>query len=244
MKNLELVHIGQNQRLSFMYSDHENSYLKNLKTRLADWQWRHKEIWYETNDQGYRCKNWNEYDWNNSILFFGGSIVFGVGVSSEQTVPAQLSQMLNYDVINLGAPATSPAHQWINTTIIKDLNISPVAVIYIWPISCRYIEFTSHSKVATPTGVQETNSKIGTFWIKNKYQGHSFLKYVVDSCDHIWDCPVLHYSMHNDLDLPIEKITILPKVSNDARDFAHPGPDGYSIWANIIKNDYETIDRQ
>lgn len=59
---------------------------------------------YTVNSQGYRCPEFDAIDWENSIIFFGCSHVFGIGLLDHETVANQLSLILNCPVINLGTP--------------------------------------------------------------------------------------------------------------------------------------------
>jgi hypothetical protein len=99
----------------FSYDD-QATYEANLKTQPADWEWRTRRVRYTVNSQHYRCPEWSDIDWSNSILMLGCSMVFGLGLDDDQTVTASLSRKLGMPVINLGVPGSSAMFQWINTT--------------------------------------------------------------------------------------------------------------------------------
>lgn len=91
----------------WMHPDTEENYRKNLKKQPKDWYYRDKEIYYNVNSFGYRTKEFNELDWENSLVIFGDSCVFGVGVSEEDTVAKQLEKLTGIKTINLGTPGAS-----------------------------------------------------------------------------------------------------------------------------------------
>ena len=56
-----------------------------------------------TNPQGWRSPHdFNTLDWNNSVLVFGCSQVWGQGLGYSETLTSQLELRLNQPVINLG----------------------------------------------------------------------------------------------------------------------------------------------
>jgi hypothetical protein len=81
--NLLLTNAYQNQPLvqEFMDTDRKQTYIKNIISD-ADFRARlmHRKVTYTTNSDHYRCPEWDQIDWNSSILILGCSVVFGVGV--------------------------------------------------------------------------------------------------------------------------------------------------------------------
>ena len=240
------MHVGEQIRQSFVYCDSEELYQKNLKKQPLDWVWRTTKITYSSNSQGYRCPEWDNCDWDNSILILGGSVVYGIGVAENQTLPSQLSNRLNIPTINLGSAGTGPAHQWINSIRLIENNVCPVAVIYIWPNATRFLDFFKEEWCSLPTGphIVDIRPTIGKLWLKNPTHSHVSLDYFSLSCEQMWNCPVLHYTMDGDLEKELDRLTVLPKTADNARDMMHPGPDDYSMWVDIIEKDYGIINKQ
>lgn len=221
--------------------DSLDEFKKNLKTQPEDWYWRHNKLTYTFNKQGYRCPEWDTIDWNNSILFFGGSDVFGIGVSDHDTCSYRLQQRINTPVINLGCPGSSPMFHWINSVRLRKYGATPLKVIYIWPPSARIPEFGKYPDhiVKFHWGPWFLRAGFGHSWVRHRYQGDYFLKETIDCCDVLWNCPVYHF--YTDLN----KIHIydyvtnsyeLPQKIDTARDLLHPGIDTFRSWASYIES--------
>jgi len=89
-----------------------------------------KTFTYSLNSQGYREKEWNQLDWNNSIICLGCSHTFGVGVPEDKTFPSQLSKKIGIPCINLGIPGGNNFFSSINSSKLINYNIQPKAIIF------------------------------------------------------------------------------------------------------------------
>lgn len=89
-----------------------------------------KDIGYNLNSQGYREKEWNNINWNQSILCLGCSHTFGVGVPKDETMPHKLSKKLQVNCVNLGIPGGSNFFSAINSSKLINSNIKPLAVVF------------------------------------------------------------------------------------------------------------------
>lgn len=206
----------------------------NLKSQPLDWRWRTESIKYTYNNQGYRALEWDRYDWNNSIIIFGCSTVFGTGVKFSETIGEQLSNLCNIPVINLGRGGSGTMYHWANSVNLRKSNISPRAVVYVWPDSTRCLEFKDTTGVHVNSwGAWDSFPNFGASWVMHESHGDCYRNYVIDNCDLLWNCPVYHFSR-----FPINNATFLPPGSDTARDLIHPGPITLSSWAQII---YERI---
>lgn len=212
-------------------SDTKELYEKNLAIQPKDWYWRTHQVHYTTNSQRYRAAEWNTIDWCNSILVFGCSQTFGIGVDDDQTVCHQLSKMLNVNVVNLGMPGGSCMGVWINTQKLLHYTISPLAVIYNWPAGNRLIELVDDTKnaAAGPWMLEYSHKRFGTDWVMHLTQGLEYAKYAVMSAKHSWSCPQIHHTWDADL----AKFLKLPRQVkvDEARDCMHHGPMSYTTWA-------------
>ena len=81
----------------FSGTDTSKIFLENLKTQSNDWYYRSNIISYDRNSNGHRCKNIDEIDLNNYILFIGCSHTEGIGLKLEDTYPYLLSNKLECD---------------------------------------------------------------------------------------------------------------------------------------------------
>jgi hypothetical protein len=91
----------------FVPSDNPKRFEKNLLAQPSDWKYRTKPITYNVNSCGYRTKEWADIDWKNSIVIFGCSCVYGVGVAEDENISYFLEQNTNTPVINMGYPGGS-----------------------------------------------------------------------------------------------------------------------------------------
>jgi len=86
----------------------------------------------ERNSSNYRTKEFDQIDWKNSIVIFGCSNVFGVGLTDDETISHQLSVLTNRPVINMGVPSSSIPYSLYNQVILAGKCSAPYAVINIW----------------------------------------------------------------------------------------------------------------
>jgi len=128
--------ISQNREkngvFNFYWGDDEKSFLKNLKVRKDNWHYSDKKVEYTLNSYGYRTKEFNEINWKESIVIFGCSIIFGEGVSDDETLSYFLEKFSGRNVINMGVSGCS--NQFILDTIlvlIKKYGY-PYSVIVAW----------------------------------------------------------------------------------------------------------------
>jgi len=84
------------------------------------------------NSLNYRAPEFSDINWQESVVIFGCSNVFGVGLSDDETIPYQLEKLLKRPVINMGVPSSSIAYSVFNQTILAESNQSPYAVINLW----------------------------------------------------------------------------------------------------------------
>jgi hypothetical protein len=128
-----------NEIVKFIGSDQENVFLDNIEKQSNDWLYRNINISYHYNENGHRCKNIQEIDLDNYILFTGCSMTEGHGLRLEDTYPHIVSNRSRCDYYNLGLGGTGldvllyNIVIWFNT--VKKL---PKAVIIQWPHTVRY----------------------------------------------------------------------------------------------------------
>lgn len=254
----------------FYGTDTRELFEHNLKRKPADWPWRTKKVYYTINSQGYRCPEFDQIDWANSVLLFGCSYVFAPGVDDSETMSAILTKELGRPVINLGQGATDDLFQFINSNILYKAGVRPYAVVYLWPGVHRLSELVGNKTVANWGSWNAEESEMAKHWVTNDVHTINFLHYLSQSVRNLWDCPVLEYYpyIHKEHDntrettlskyyggrLPINDTgielwpTIKPwgHVMDEARDYGrtgayHPGPQTLLNYSNIVKQDYVKI---
>ena len=125
-------------KLKYCWPNEKDEFILNLKTQPEDWKYRNKDVIYTINSHGYRVnKEFNEIDWKNSIVVFGCSMVFGQGVSDDETLPYFIGKLFNREVINLGVPSCSNEFILDNAIRMKKKYGTPYAMIMMWTLSNR-----------------------------------------------------------------------------------------------------------
>ena len=217
----------------FISSDSEESFQKNLEELGPSWFWAKRSIYYQLNKQGYRCSQWDQIDWSSSILFFGCSQTFGVGLPVEMTIPYLVEQSLGISCINLARMGSSCMFQWANTVRLYSAGIRPRAVVYVWPDYNRVTSFNSDPMVLSVGTWREGHEFMP--WVLHPHQGREFFRHVVLTVDNIWDCPIIHTTF------TVENLEIIPKAvcfvhEDKARDLVHPGPKSTQLLADHVSN--------
>lgn len=205
----------------FMGTDTESLYTVNLKTQPKDWLWRDKSLRYSNNEQGYRTKPWRNQDWSSSVLIFGCSMIYGVGVDDNQTVSRQLEEILKVPVINLGYGGTGIGFQWTNSIILKSEGIKPRAVIYVWPDRARQVEYLDSYNIVS-YGSWNMDKIWTTHPLSKDQHNYHWAKYTTLSLTQLWDCPVIQASWYHDM-AEICNCRFL-NFLDKGRDLLHPGP--------------------
>lgn len=212
--------------LNFISNDTQDVYNDNLKTRSSDWIYRSKNITYDLNSDGYRCVEFDHIDWKESIVIFGCSIVFGVGLAFEDTIGEQLSRIMNRPVINLGQPATSVSYAFYNSIILKERCKNPWAVIQLWSAFNRSLVVKNNSL-----------EHIGPWNYKNsdlhndKISNDAFhFSYITKASKFLWDDTRYVSASFFQYDTNTEPL----KLIDHARDLCHPGIVTAKTTAEII----------
>ena len=124
-------------------TDDEESFLKNLKTQPADWRYRTVEVNYTLNSSNYRTNSFDRIDWSESVVIFGCSMVFGVGLDDSETIDSAFYKLTGIPAINMGSCSTSMMFSLYNSTILNKNYPTPKAVIQLWTGINRCTHFTS-----------------------------------------------------------------------------------------------------
>lgn len=231
----------------FGYTDWEDLYKRNYILKPEEWPWRDKEVLYTHNKQGYRAPEWKDVDWSNSILFFGCSFVYGVGINAEDSCAHQLSLLTNNPVVNLGCPGSSPMFQWVNTTILRTHDINPKAVVYYWPYAPRIAQL-QYDKDAICHPTYPVRGGFNESWARTDEHNIEYLRYVMINTNLLWNCPILHYHMEESVTKLIKGLTHMPhshvrtfldeaRDYNEERNVWHAGPETNKFWAKVVYDD-------
>jgi hypothetical protein len=102
---------------------------------------------YKLNSENYRTEEFNNIDWKNSIVVFGCSQVFGIGLTESETLTFYLSKLLKRPVINLGVSSSSMAFAFHNSILLSEGFPAPWAVIQVWTEISRQVYYATEGPV-------------------------------------------------------------------------------------------------
>jgi len=207
--------------LDFSGKDSYTKYRINLQTQPLDWIWRTQPVSYTLNSQRYRSLEWQDCNWANSVLVFGCSMVYGVGVSDQDTLTSHLTNITGIPTINLGMGGAGLMFQLANSIILKEHNISPKAVVYVWPDRTRQTEFQTSNQVLHHGAWNLDNSWMKDLMINDTHNQH-LSNYLIRNIRLLWNCPVIEASWYTNM-CEFTNATKLD-FKDYARDLAHPGP--------------------
>jgi len=131
-----------NTTLNFIGGDSEDQFKENASKQSPDWYYHNIEITYSFNNQAHRCKNFEDIDQDNYILYAGCSHTMGVGLELEKTYPYLLSKQLKMDYYNMALPATGvDAVEYNVLTWLAKINKKPRLIVVQWPDPSRFLEY-------------------------------------------------------------------------------------------------------
>lgn len=130
-----LSHRDKNGKINNKFSgtDTEETFKKNLLKTSDKWKYKTKEVIYNVNDDGYRTYQWSDInDWSESIVLFGCSCTFGIGLAEDETISYNLEKMTGRRVINLGVPGGSNYVIANNCASLINYFGTPYAAVFNW----------------------------------------------------------------------------------------------------------------
>jgi hypothetical protein len=231
--------------LNWFGPDSEKNYLDTCE-KNPNWIYKDVKITYELNYCFFRTDNFDEIDWNNSILMLGCSFVFGIGLTNESTMPYRLQELTGHKVINLGMPAASNTRIWSLLINILNSKIKPKAIIIVWSDPNRYTEFNDDGMedFQPGTGHLKEKSELAYYYLTHETQSVEMsLRYIISSKIMCSDIPYFAYSWYPNsmLDKQVTPFANTAIERDRARDNSHYGPYCNNFWANQIYNDIRGI---
>lgn len=195
-------------------------------TQPDDWYYKNVLIDYRHNKFGHRCKNLEDINLSNYILFTGCSHTEGVGLELERSYSYLTSELLQCDYYNLALGGTGidvllfNLVAWFST--VKQL---PRAVVIQWPDESRFISVEYSSPNIVPIGTWSDDKKFTASIAADSMNGIAASRAILAKklIEIIIPCPI-HYVVIKSQKLPDglgSKSTFL-KVDL-ARDLAHFG---------------------
>lgn len=132
---------------AFMSCDNEEDFENSLKFKPEDWYYRHNSVEYTINSHKFRTKEFKDIDWKNSIVLLGCSYTFGVGVTDDDTISAQLEKLTGKPVVNLGQPGASNATIAYNSYYLKQNYPTPISIVNLWTTMSRWFRISPEKRL-------------------------------------------------------------------------------------------------
>lgn len=221
-------------------------YKKNRKRLGPKWRYYNSlDLTYNLNSHGYRAKEFNEYNWSKSTLFFGCSHVFGTGVHHQHTIPSQYEELTGTPCINMGMHGGSTEIAHHNTHACIEANYIPKKVVIIWPgpIRTMLYNFQCHTNVGSwSRGDSHRKAWESHVYSKENYVIKSYLlqQSIIESWK-AYGVKVYGFNIWQEQFNDEEFLVPYPSIRDDqyvdkARDCGHNGPLTNKNWAELIAN--------
>jgi hypothetical protein len=129
-----------------------------------------QNVLYKYNDLGHRCKNVEDIDMDNYILFAGCSHTLGEGLNLEQTYPYLTAKNLNCDYYNLGMSASGLDVMFYNVMMWLATYKKPKLLVLQYPDHTRFSAIT-YPPMVLPYGVWTTDNDAMDILTKSEEKG-------------------------------------------------------------------------
>jgi hypothetical protein len=232
----------------FSVGDSKSLYSENLKIQPHDWFYRKAPVSYKLNSQGYRTAEFKDIVWEDSVVIFGCSNVFGVGVTDEDTLSSQLSNIIGMPVINMGFPGSGPTLALHLATVLSDRYPTPKAVINLWAGVNRisyYNQTAIHNHGPWSIGKGKSGNDFMTQWMKDETHGEVLAMLASRASKILWEDTVYLETTYAEPTANLLECS-LQVATDNARDItehgmAHPGRKSHR---NVAKYIADTITSQ
>lgn len=219
---------------NFCGEDSSKNLEKNMKSQPSCWYYKTNSVTYTVNDHKYRAIEFKDIDWANSIVVFGCSNVFGVGITDDDTITSQLSKLVNMPVINMGAPASSIDFSLYNSIILNEFYPTPKAIIHIWTGPHRATHFQTKKANCYGTWAIEENESWKNSWFHEDTHSRIHAMFASMISKQIWSTKTKYYEASFFKDTSeVMRCDFFEKIDY-ARDLSHPGIKTALLTAELI----------
>jgi hypothetical protein len=192
-------------------------------------------IFYQLNNDLYRTHEFSSVEWRESIVVFGCSTVFGLGLTEKETITSCLERITNRPVINMGVCGSSMQFSLYNSVILRNYYPLPKAVVHIWTSTARCTRF-SNDKIFN-YGAWNSNEPLMMNWASDQtnVQVHAKMTQLISK--HLWPNDVKYHELTFFKDTA-ECLNITHLNGIDlSLDNTHPGKETAQITAECIAKD-------
>lgn len=214
-------------------ADSPEAYKRNLQTQPANWRYRTKKIYYESNSNGYRAPEWDTIDWANAVVIFGCSMVAGTGLAEDETLTVQLSEILHRPVVNLGVGGSSINFAFHNNLVLDKHFPTPWAVVNMWTTHDRMTVY-KHNETDNIGPWDNENKTL--FGLRNLDPNNAIIqaRMLMDASKRIWEPKTRYYTASFFEETAYYLESDFFTHLRGARDLIHPGPRDVFLAARAI----------
>ena len=188
-------------------------------------QWAYDNIVYDYNRLGFRCPDFRDINWSNSIVVLGCSCTVGIGLAEQDTVTAQIQRLTGVPTINLGISGSAIDHACWNSLILHNHFPRPKALVHLWTQIDRYSDITKK-------GIYSYN--IHNEFYRAEYEWQERNTFYVKTDRELWRDKT-NYVEATWYKLTAMKINIPGIEQVDyAEDTMHPGKDTMKVMAKLV----------
>lgn len=212
-----------NETLLFVPGDSLEQFNNNRVKQPDDWYYHNVEITYQFNNLGHRCKNFEDINQDNYLLYIGCSHTMGVGLELEKTYPYLLSEKLNMDYYNLAIPATGIDVLEYNLLTWFFKMKKPKLVIVQWPDHSRFIQYDFYNENVLERGTWCSEPDQQSFVINSEDSGMFYARKAMSNklIRNVVDVPLLPFAYGKQQQYDIYDLHI--RGLDKARDLGHSG---------------------
>lgn len=229
-----------NTTLKFISGDSEKQFIQAIEKMPKDWYYNNTEILYNYNNLGHRCKNFEDLDQDNYILFIGCSHTMGVGLELEKTYPHLLSEKLRMDYYNLAVPATgNDVLEYNLLTWFFKINKKPKLVVVQWPDQSRFMEYDELRNHALERGTWNTDPIYVSFVVNAEDTGmfRARVAMVENIVQNTIEIPMITCNFGSQKGYGIYDL-YMPRLDR-ARDLSHSGIASHAKFTETLVNHIE-----
>lgn len=195
------------------------------KVKKNPTEWALQNIVYDYNRHGFRCKNFKDINWAESIVVLGCSITTGVGLAEQDTVTSRIESITGIPTINLGISGSAVDLACWNSLILHNHFPRPKAIVHLWTQLDRYTNLTR-------SGLTSYNANNSDYIIEHDWGERS--KFYIKTDRELWKDKTKYveasFFKHTALTMNIPGIEMV----DEAEDAWHPGKETIKLMAKLV----------
>lgn len=192
-------------------------------------------ISYGINSHGYRTSELATIAWDDAVVCFGDSLMFGTGVAECHTIPSLLGETLGMGYVNLGECNASNLLMAENSVALRGMGIKPRAVVVLLTNIARTTWTTPEGRINLNAWNMQTDDQRKYFmrWVFDEDRVKHQTMHAIETMRVVWrDVPLAFLCWSQDTASAFDLERISWSMDDLARDARHPGPKTNKVFAN------------